>query len=128
MIYIDTSVVLAQLLAEDRQPPAGLWDELLVSSRLLQYEVWTRIHGRGLARTHGDHVRDLLSRIAFLEVIPEVVARADHAFPRPVRTLDALHLATADFLRMHGQKIRLAAYDGRMLEAARALRIPTYAL
>ena len=39
MIYLDTSVVLAQLLAEDRIPPAGLWRQSLVSSRLLQYEL-----------------------------------------------------------------------------------------
>lgn len=57
MIYLDTSVALAQLLAEDRPPPEKLWQESLVSSRLLEYELWTRIHARRLARTHGDHVR-----------------------------------------------------------------------
>ena len=34
MIYLDSSVALAYLLAEDRFPPDGLWDEQLVSSRL----------------------------------------------------------------------------------------------
>jgi len=53
MIYIETSVVLAQLLAEDRHPPEGLWREQLVSSRLTEYEVWTRIHARRLAASHG---------------------------------------------------------------------------
>jgi hypothetical protein len=42
-----------------------------------------------------------------------------------VRTLDALHLATMDFLRGHGQAIELASYDARLLAGARALRIPT---
>ena len=41
MIYLDTSVVLAHLLAEDRMPPRKLWEEELVSSRLLEYELWT---------------------------------------------------------------------------------------
>jgi len=41
MIYLDTSVVLAELLAEDQRPPDGPWDDTLVSSRLLEYEVWT---------------------------------------------------------------------------------------
>lgn len=41
MIYLDTSVALAHLLAEDRRPPEALWDETLVSSRLLEYELWT---------------------------------------------------------------------------------------
>ena len=43
----------------------------------------------------------------------------------PVRTLDALHLATMDFLRGHGRVIELASYDARLRAAARALRIPT---
>jgi hypothetical protein len=47
VIYLDTSVAIAQLLAEMRQPPAALWDESLVSSRLLEYELWTQINARG---------------------------------------------------------------------------------
>jgi predicted nucleic acid-binding protein len=43
----------------------------------------------------------------------------------PVRTLDALHLATMDFLRAHGQALELASYDERLLAGARALQIPT---
>jgi len=31
MIYLDTSVALAHLLAEDRHPPDNLWTEVLVS-------------------------------------------------------------------------------------------------
>lgn len=41
MIYLDSSVALAHLLVEDRVPPAALWAEPLVSSRLLEYELWT---------------------------------------------------------------------------------------
>ena len=43
----------------------------------------------------------------------------------PVRTLDALHLATMDFVQGHGQTIELVSYDARLLAASRALRIPT---
>ena len=42
MIYLDTSVALAELFAEDQKAPEELWSELLVSSRLLEYELWTR--------------------------------------------------------------------------------------
>jgi hypothetical protein len=42
MIYLDSSVALAHLLAEDRFPPDLLWDQQLVSSRLLECEVWNR--------------------------------------------------------------------------------------
>ncbi len=128
LIYLDTSVVLAQLLAEDRVPPPALWNEPIVSSRLLQYEVWTRVHARGLDRSHADDVRQVLGRIALLELTVPVLARALEPFPVPVRTLDALHLASADFLVQQGQEVRLASYDGRMIDAARRLGIMPYAI
>jgi hypothetical protein len=128
VIYLDTSVALAQLLAEDRSPPAGVWSAPLVSSRLLEYELWTRVHARRLSASHGDAARDLLARIAFLELAPPVLARALEPFPTPVRTLDALHLASLDFIRSQGQRVELATYDERLREAARALGLPVFAL
>ena len=128
MIYLDTSVALAHLLAEDRLPPDRLWRESLIASRLLEYEIWTRIHARELARSHGDQVRALVGRVAFVELAPPVLARALEPFPSPVRTLDALHLASIEFLRAQGQVVQLASYDDRLTAAARALRIPLYKL
>lgn len=128
MIYLDTSVALAQLLAEDRRPPEALWRETLVTSRLLEYEVWTRIHARALGESHGELTRLLLARLAFLELARPVLARALEPFPVPVRTLDALHLASADFLRDRGQDVTVASYDDRFLAAARALDFSAYVL
>ena len=85
MIYLDTSVALAWLLTEDRQPPASFWDETLVSSRLLEYEIWTPLHARGLADSHGAAARQLVGRVALLELTPRVLARALDAFPGPGR-------------------------------------------
>ncbi len=126
MIYLDTSVVLAQLLAEDRIPPEALWQEPLVSSRLLEYEVWTRLHSRGLGDSHGSAARDLLARVALIELAPPALARALEPFPVPVRTLDALHLAAVEFLRSLKQSVALATYDLRMVETVRRLGIPLY--
>lgn len=123
MIYLDTSVALAQLLAEDRIPPAALWDETLVSSRLLEYELWNRLNARGLAKSHGESARELTQRLALLELAPPVLARALETFPVPVRTLDALHLASIEFLRSQGQVVQLASYDLRMVAAAQKLGI-----
>jgi len=39
VIYLDASVALAQLLAEDRAPPPRLWGEALIANRLLEYEI-----------------------------------------------------------------------------------------
>ncbi len=124
MIYLDTSVALAALLAEDRRPPDALWREPLVSSRLLEYELWTRVNARGAARTHGEAVREILSRVSLVELAPTVLARALEPFPTSVRTLEALHLATALFLAASRQPLALAAYDGRVRACARALEIP----
>jgi len=126
MIYLDTSVALAQLLAEDRVPAPGLWHEPLVSSRLIEYEIWTRLHARGLGRSHGEHARALLARLAIVELVPPVLERALEPFPTAVRTLDALHLASIEFLRRRGQQVALASYDDRMVAAARALGIPVH--
>jgi hypothetical protein len=84
------------------------------------------VYARQLEGPHGDEVRDLLDGIAYIELAPPVLVRALEPFPVPVRTLDALHLATMDFLRSHGQNIELASYDGRLLASARALQIPTW--
>ena len=126
MIYLDTSVALAHLLGEDRAPPATLWNEVLVSSRLLQYELWTRIHARKLASSHGEAVRALLGRVAILELAPPVLARALDPFPGSLRTLDALHLASIEFLRSEGQTIKLATYDERLLSTAKKLGIEAF--
>jgi predicted nucleic acid-binding protein len=123
VIYLDTSVALAHLLAEDRRPPDSLWQQPLAASRLLEYELWTRLHARGLGASHGELARRLLERLAVLEMLPNVLARALEPFPTPVRTLDALHLASIEFLRGRGQAVELASYDDRLVHAARALGI-----
>ncbi len=126
MIYLDSSVALAHLLAEDRSPPPVIWQQPLISSRLLEYEVWNRIHASGLADSHGEETRALIGRLALIELDPPVLSRALEPFPMPVRTLDALHLASIEFLRSRRQTVELLSYDERLLATARALRIPLY--
>jgi hypothetical protein len=117
---------LTHLLAEDRAPPEALWEPPLVASRLLEYEMWPRVHAARLGHSHGDAVRELISRVALIEPAPAVLARALEPFPLPVRTLDALHLASIEFLRARRLMVDLASYDEQLLAAARALGIPLY--
>jgi uncharacterized protein len=128
LIYLDTSVALAHILAEDRAPPSSLWQQSLVASRLLEYEIWTRLNARGLGRSHGEEARSLIGRVALIELAPPILARALDPYPTPVRTLDALHLAAIEFLRARGQTVDLATYDERLLAAALALGIAAFPL
>ena len=121
MIYLDTSVVLAQLLSEQRRPPAELWDATLISSRLVEYEVYTVLHLQGLAVTHDEDARILLGGVALLEMTSEILERAKAPFPLPLRTLDGLHLASIDFLREQRQRVQLASYDNRLTRAAKRM-------
>jgi len=61
--------------------------------------------------SHGELVRALIGRVALVELAPPVLARALEPFRNPVRTLDASHLSTIEFLRLHKQTVQLASFD-----------------
>ena len=128
MIYIDSSVALAYLLVEPRAPSEAFWDAALVSSRLLQYEVWNRLHAYGFGQSRRDEATTLLGRPELIDLTQSVLALALEPLPIVVRTLDALHLATVEFLRAQGETVELASYDNRLVAAARALGITIAAL
>ncbi|MFZ3237102.1 MAG: PIN domain-containing protein [Stellaceae bacterium] len=128
MIYLDSSVALARLLFKSRSPPQRFWHEQLVSSRLLEYELWNRVHAYGVAGSHATEAKVLLSGVELVEMERPVLARALEPFPVSLRTLDALHLGTMDFLRSRGEAIKFASYDNRLIAAAHALGIPLAAL
>ena len=69
-------------------------------------------------------MRLTLARLAWVEMHPEVLRRATLPFPVPVRTLDALHLASLTFLLERGYELALATYDARLADAASAMDIP----
>ena len=124
LTYIDSSVALASLFREPRAPAPSFWLGPKVSNRLLQYEVWNRLHANDRGASHGRLARDLLGGIQLLELNIETLSRALDAFPVPLRTLDGLHLATIEFLRSSGDEVALASYDRRLIATAEALAIP----
>ena len=67
-------------------------------------------------------------RVVLMELDEPVLARALEPFPVAIRTLDAIHLATVDFIGKGGETVELASYDNRLLASARALGIEIAAL
>jgi len=122
--YIDSSVALASVLTEVRQPPEALWTKRLFSSRLLEYEVWNRIFAKGMGDTHCGEIEVMLRKIDLVELSRDSLRRALRPYPVLVRTLDGLHLATMAHLREQGEEVELASYDNRLLAAAETLGIP----
>lgn len=124
MIYLDTSVLLADVLAEEVRPHPSLFEHILVSSRLLLYETRVRLNSLGTSEATQDAADERLAKVSMAELSSIVVARALDQFPTQVRTLDALHLASLMYLRSRGQDLELCTYDAKMREAALALDLP----
>lgn len=95
-----------------------------MSSRLLEYEVWNRVHAYGLTGSHANEASVLLVGIELVEMEGPVLAGALEPPPTPLRPLDALHLATMHFRRGRTDAMGLASYDNRLAVPARALGIP----
>src|SRR3954451_846672 len=92
-------------------------------ARLLEYEVWTRVYALGLASLAVD-VANSLALVNLVELTPGTLERALRPFPVPLRTLDALHLATAYHVHTTRAILQVAAYDRRLALAAAALGLP----
>jgi predicted nucleic acid-binding protein len=120
VIYLDTSVVLAALFNEQRHPPRTLWAAETISSRLLEYEMTVRLNTLGRPADALNLANDFLKTVHLMELTRQVLARALQPFPVPLRTLDAIHLATMIYLKDRGLNIELATYDKRLADAATA--------
>ena len=118
LTYVDSSVALARLLFEARAPVLRFWQQRLASSRLLEYEVWNRMRAYDPGNSNEQAARQMLFGIELFDMERSVLARALEPWPRPLRTLDSLHLATAEYLRRQGELVEFASYDKRLLEAA----------
>ena len=85
-----------------------MWREPLVASRL--------------------EARAVIGHVPLIDLAAPVLTRALAPSPVSLPTLDALHIASLEYLRERGLAFELASYDDRMLAAADALRIPVFAL
>lgn len=101
--YIDTSVLLRHILLGDSSIKQVLEAEYIISSELLEIESRRVIHRYRIDGELNDdgflqankRLNEVLSGISILALSPAVKNRAMGAFPVHVKTLDALHLASA---------------------------------
>jgi predicted nucleic acid-binding protein len=128
VIYLDTSAFVKLIRGERETPalqaflrdrPAGP----LVSSALLVVE--TR---RAILREAPDQLARadlLLTRIDQVEVTRSVLEAASRLPDPALRSLDAIHLATA--LQLEGDLEAVVTYDGRLAAAAARQKLPVVA-
>jgi predicted nucleic acid-binding protein len=129
--YIESSALVAALLEQDSAATAPIPPGTrLVTSALTFAEagraiVRARAIGRLSAAQEQAAVRGLRTferRCFVLDVDPAVLARVRRPFPRePIRTQDAVHLATAEALGEPPPLVTIVTRDERVRENARAL-------
>ncbi len=129
MIYLDTSAAVKLARPEALSVELSRWLEdraadSVLSSVLIEVELV-----RAIRRSAPERIAQaaaVLDGIGVITLSPTVVARAA-GYPDPfVRSLDAIHLATAEHVASAtGTSLEaFVAYDRRLLAAARDLGLP----
>jgi predicted nucleic acid-binding protein len=121
VIYVDSSVALAALQGEQQRPPDALWENPCIASRLTDLEVRVRTAARRLPATALEDMEQLLARIEWVEIRSSTMGLLYQSPPPGLRTLDAIHLATLEFVNRELGFAPLATYDTRLARAAQAL-------
>lgn len=124
MIYLDSSAIVKLVVREAEtgalvdalgpKPPA-------VSSSLARVEVLRSARRTGMADVVS-RAQEVLAGVALLGMDQGVLSRAAELHPVELRTLDAIHLATA--LTLGGDLEGFVTYDRRLREAASREGLP----
>ena len=121
MLYLDSSAIVKLVAREPETPElveAVRADPAVVSSAL----AWTEVI-RAVRRARGRvaRARDVLEGIALVPIDDGILRGAADLAPVALRTLDAIHVATA--LSLRGDLASLVTYDDRLAAAATAAGI-----
>jgi predicted nucleic acid-binding protein len=123
--YIDASALVKLVVQEPGSAAMLRWyveSETVVTSRIGVIET-----SRASRRTEHDpeRLRRVLDSIAVIECDAAIADRAAAVVPPSVRTLDAIHVASA--LALGGTLDAFVTYDERLAEAAREAGLPVVA-
>ena len=135
MVYVDASALVKLIIAEAESSELAAWmtDRVLVSSAIAGVEVRRAV---GLARSAEPalasqvaarsllaNTEEVLGHVTLLTIEDVVLERAAVVPPPTLRSVDALHLATALSLRSPDG---ILTYDRRLAEAARAAGLTVF--
>jgi hypothetical protein len=132
VIYLDSAAVVKLVRREAESAALATWlneqnDSVLVASVLVEVEVPRALRRAAPQALIG--VPSVLARLYRVEIDATVRAAAA-AFPGPaIRTLDAIHLATARILATESgtELAAFVTYDKRLLAAATEIGLPVAA-
>jgi predicted nucleic acid-binding protein len=128
-LYIDASVLLRLVLGERGALREWRRSERLISSELTRLECLRTIDRSRLRDRLSDEVvaerrAEVLETLESFELLPVdrlVLERAAAQFPGAIGSLDAIHLASAEFVREEVPDLVLATHDRELALVARAV-------
>lgn len=126
-LYLDSSA-LVKLVLQERETPAlrrflAAGDQPQVTSLVAAVEV-----SRAAKRSEDvdpAHLLRVLAAVSYLRLDRSIAQQAGDIEPSGLRSLDAIHLASA--LALAPEIEALVTYDARLAEAARAYGLPVVA-
>ncbi len=120
--YLDASALVKLILDEPDARPMRHWyieHERVATSRIGIIETHRAVHRKS---SDQDHLDTVLRSVLVVELDPDIAARAHDIGPTTLRTLDAIHVATA--LALGGDLGAFVTYDDRLADAARQIGLP----
>ena len=132
--YIESSALVAALLEGDKAAKASIRamgqriTSALTAAETSRAVLRARLSGRITAQQERAALltlRRFIRRCYIVSVTEEILARAGRRFPvEPVRTLDAIHLATAEALGDPPALVAVVTRDSRVRDNANAIGHP----
>lgn len=130
MIYLDTSALVKLIRIEGESQALGDWldehtETRWITSALAEVELPRAI--RAVAPEGLSAIPSVLARLDRFEIDPGIRATAAAYSETALRSVDAIHLATAQTALSVAPLTALVTYDNRLREAADALGMTTMA-
>ncbi len=124
IVYLDSSALVKLVVAE---PESAVLAEYLVgrservSSVVALVEIPRALRRAGFGASERRRSREVMARLALVDVDRRILAAAAALDPPTLRTLDAIHLATA--LAVREDLSALITYDRRLAAAAERVHL-----